>query len=147
MINSEIIKKKVIQKGADICGIAPLFRFEDAPKGFHPCDIYPDCKSIVVFASHFPISTLQAKTNSPYTLVRNIMVQKLDLISFHLSDELEKDEITSVPIPSADPYDYWDSKKNHGRGILSLKHAGSLAGLGKIGRNTLLVNDRYGNMI
>lgn len=147
MINSEIIKKKAIQKGADICGIAPLSRFEDAPKGFHPRDIYPDCSSVIVFASHFPLSTLQAKTNSPYTFVRNMMVEKLDLISFHLSNELEKDGIVSVPIPSAEPYDYWDSERNHGRGILSLKHAGSLAGLGVIGKNTLLVNDRYGNMI
>ena len=147
MIYSETIKKMPIQMGADICGIAPLFRFEDAPKGFHPRDIYPDCKSVIVFAANFPLSTLQAQTNSPYTLVRNFMVQKLDLISFNLSNELEKDGITSVPIPSADPYDYWDSERNHGKGILSLKHAGSLAGLGKIGKNTLLINDRYGNMI
>lgn len=147
MINSGVIKKKAIQKGADICGVAPLSRFEDAPKGFHPRDIYPGCRSVVVFASHFPLGTLQAKTNSPYTLVRNMMVEKLDRISFHLADELEKNGITSVPIPSAEPYDYWDSGRNHGRGILSLKHAGSLAGLGLIGKNTLLVNDRYGNMI
>ena len=147
MISSDMVKEKIIKNGADICGIAPLSRFEDAPKGFHPSDIYPDCRSVIVFASHFPSSTLQAKSNSPYTFVRNIMVQKLDLISFYLSDELEKDGVTSVPIPSSDPYDYWDEKRNHGRGILSLKHAGALAGLGIIGKNTLLVNDRYGNMI
>jgi epoxyqueuosine reductase len=147
MINSEIVKKKAIQWGSDICGIAPLSRFEDAPKSFHPLDIYPDCRSVIVFACRFPLSTLQARTNSPYTFVRNNMVEKLDLISFHLSNELEKDGITSIPIPSAEPYDYWDSDRNHGRGILSLKHAGSLAGLGVIGKNTLLVNDRYGNMI
>jgi len=52
-----------------------------------------------------------------------------------------------VPVPSADPYDYWDEERRHGRGILSLKHAGRLAGLGVLGRNTLLINEKYGNMI
>ncbi|MFX1256884.1 MAG: hypothetical protein ACFFAN_03415 [Promethearchaeota archaeon] len=38
MIDSELIKKKVFKLGADICGIATVSRFDDAPKGFHPCD-------------------------------------------------------------------------------------------------------------
>lgn len=147
MIGSNMVKKKAIKNGAVICGIAPVSRFENAPEGFHPTDIYPDCRSVIVFACRFPLSTLQAKTNSPYTFVRNIMVQKLDLLSFHLADELEKEGVASVPIPSSDPYDYWDERKNHGRGILSLKHSGALAGLGVIGKNTLLVNYQYGNMI
>ena len=147
MVNTEAVKRKTFQNGADICGIAPISRFENAPQGFHPTDINADCRSVVVFAAHFPLSTLHAKTNSPYTLVRNRMVQKLDAISFALSDAVEKDGVAAVPIPSSDPYDYWDEVRHHGRGILSLKHAGVLAGLGKMGRNTLLVNDRYGNMI
>ena len=147
MINSRTIKKSATRYGADICGVAPVTRFADAPEGFHPCDIYPDCKSVFVFASHFPLSTLQAKTNSPYTLVRNKTVEKADWISFNVSSELETEGVVSIPIPSADPYDYWDTVRTHGRGILSLKHAGVLAGLGVLGKNTLLMNEMFGNML
>jgi epoxyqueuosine reductase len=147
MINSGTIRKRVIQHRADICGIAPVDRFDGAPKGFHPSDIYPDCRSVVVFAARFPLSTLQAKTNAPYTLVRNKLVDKVDWISFNMSNELEREGIVSIPIPSADPYDYWDAERNHGRGILSLKHAGVLAGLGVLGKNTLLMNEMFGNMM
>ena len=147
MVTSERIKRKAAKCGADICGIAPVARFVDAPQGFHPCDIYPDCRSVVVFASRFPSGTLQAKSNVPYTLVRNKMVEKMDSISLLVSGELEAGGIVSVPIPSADPYEYWDAGRNHGRAILSLKHAGFLAGLGVLGKNTLLMNERLGNMM
>ena len=42
MIDSKAIKEKARRLGADICGIAPVDRFEDAPKGFHPFHIYPN---------------------------------------------------------------------------------------------------------
>ncbi|KKN31614.1 hypothetical protein LCGC14_0822150 [marine sediment metagenome] len=34
----------------------------------------------------------------------------------------------------------------HGRGIISLRHAGFLAGLGVLGKNNLLMNEKFGNM-
>lgn len=76
-----------------------------------------------------------------------MMIRKLDQISFRRVDELENEGIMTIPIHSADPYDYWDPQQNHGRGILSLKHSGVLARLGVMGKNTLLMNDRFGNMM
>lgn len=31
------IKKMIMDSGADLCGIASVERFDDAPSGFHPC--------------------------------------------------------------------------------------------------------------
>ncbi len=59
---------------------------------------------------------------------------------------LEKEGITAIPVPSV-PYDYWEPDNRVGKGIISLKHAGRLAGLGVFGKNTLLYNEKYGNMI
>lgn len=50
-------------------------------------------------------------------------------------------------MPASEPYEYWDDSRRHGQGILSLKHAAVRAGLGQMGKNTLLVNNKYGNML
>ena len=60
--------------------------------------------------------------------------------------ELEKRMIVAVPVPSV-PYDYWDEQELTGKGILSMRHAGYLAGLGVMGRNSLLYHYEYGNLI
>jgi epoxyqueuosine reductase QueG len=146
-MNAEYIKKHASRLGADLCGIAPVERFAAAPAGFHPRDIDPGACSVVVFAAHMPLSCLRAKTNVPYTLMRNHLLAKMDMMVMGLVEVLEKEGIAGVPIPSSDPYDDWDAARRHGRGILSLKHAAVLAGLGTMGKNTLLVNDRFGNMV
>lgn len=56
-----------------------------------------------------------------------------------VSLRLEKQGIGAVPIPSSDPYEHWEPERLHGRAILSLRHAGYLAGLGVLGKNTLLI--------
>lgn len=147
MISAAAIKERLSQKGAVISGIAPAERFAKAPRGFHPQDILPECKSIVVFGLQFPSGVTKAHTNAPYTLVRNYLVAQTDQISVELMNELEREGLTAIPIPCAEPYEFWDAAARHGRGILSLKHAAVLAGLGVMGKNTLLINETYGNML
>ncbi|MFW9997838.1 MAG: epoxyqueuosine reductase [Candidatus Odinarchaeota archaeon] len=146
MIYSEEVKKISFRLGADLCGIASVERFEEAPRGFHPRDVLQECESVIVLATRFLTSTLLSKSTIPYTNLRNDLSRKMDVMAMNLSYELESRGDHAVPVTALGPTE-WDESTEKARGIISLKHAGELAGLGKIGKNTLLINDKYGNMI
>jgi epoxyqueuosine reductase len=146
ILQSEI-KKIALKNGADLFGVAPIDRFSNAPKGFHPLDIYKKTKSVIVFAKSLPAETLFAESCVPYTHMNTLAMQTVDLMTFKISNELISIGIKSIIIPTDDPYESWDEENKTGRAILSLRHTGFLAGLGIIGRNNLLVNKKYGNMI
>ncbi len=133
--------------GADLVGIAPVSRFADAPPGFHPTDIYAKTESIIVVAVQVPSEPLFARSPIPYTHLNSLCVQKVDLLVYDLARHLERQKIRTVPLPSDDPSEFWDAENERAQGVLSMRHAGMLAGLGKLGRNSLLINDRYGSMI
>ncbi len=147
MINSKLIKGIATDLGFDLCGIAPIDRFSNAPVGFHPTDIYEDCKSVIVFAKTVPNEPLNASSFIPYSHLGSLIIQEVDNLTVKLTRNLEKLGIGAVPIPSDDPYEYWEPDRLYGRAILSLRHAGHLAGLGVLGKNTLLINNQFGNMI
>jgi epoxyqueuosine reductase QueG len=133
--------------GADLCGIASADRFSLAPTGFHPNDISRDCRSVLVFAKKLPTGSLFASSCIPYTYTNRLITEEVDRLTLVLSRELEVRGIGNVAVPSDDPSDYWEPERSYASGILSLRHAGHLAGLGVLGKSTLLINDRLGNMI
>ena len=141
------IKQRSLELGAALCGIAPIERFNGAPAGFHPAEVITGCQSVIVLALPFPASTLTASSQALYTFVRNQLVSMMDSITFQLAVELEAMGKCAVAIPSSDPYDYWDETRRHGQGVISLKHAAVQAGLGKMGKNTLLLHHQLGNML
>jgi epoxyqueuosine reductase len=130
MLSPPYIKQMAVELGADLCGIAVL----------------PECQSVIVLACRFLKSTLLAKSTIPYTDVRNELSRRMDKMAIHLSYQLEEENLLALPINSIGPTE-WDARTKKSRGIISLKHAAELAGLGKIGKNTLLINEKYGNMI
>lgn len=147
MTDSKTVKNLAHQLGADLCGIAPVGRFEDAPEGFHPADIYGKAESVIVFAKRLPGEALFASSCVPYTHVNAMVTLEVDMMGIEYCRQLEARGMKAVPIPSDDPYEHWERSRSRGQGILSMRHAGHLAGLGVLGRNTLLVNERFGNMI
>lgn len=145
MINKEKVKEIMKMLGADLCGIASIDRFADAPEGYHPLDVFPVCKSVISFGCRFPVGTLLCESHTPYTHTRNTITQKMDMIALDFCIEMEKHGVMCVPIPTNSSQ--WDSKTNRYRSIISQKHAAQAAGLGTIGRHSLLITPEFGSMV
>jgi epoxyqueuosine reductase QueG len=146
MMTAARLKELSREAGADLCGIAPVSRFSGAPKGFRPSDIFSEAKSIVVIARRLPEGAFLADSPVPYTSACDSTVQAVSGLISDLSVRMEDAGVAAVPVPS-EPYVFWDEEKREGRGILSLKHAASLAGLGTMGKNTILTNPVFGNRV
>lgn len=144
-ISNKEVKDMMYSLGADLCGVASVDRFEEAPQGFHPLDVLPICKSVISFAVRFPVGALLCDTPVPYTRIRNSLTPKMDAIALNMCIELEKRGIVSVPIPTNESL--WDEKTGRWRSIISQKHAAQAAGLGTIGRHSLLITPQFGSMV
>lgn len=142
------IKELFLHLGSDLCGIASIDRFDNAPEGFHPKDIYDECKSVIVFAKAVPKGITKVNPRIIYQHFNSIGPIELDRIAYEAAIRIERDfHGVAVPIPADGPYEYWDEEELEGRGILSMKHAAVNAGLGTLGKNTILLNSQYGSML
>ncbi len=147
MISAKEIKSIVLNLGADKCGISGIDRFYSAPEGFRPTDIYSNCKSVVVFLKKMPSEVIMAENPVPYSHTADLLYSALDQIGLNLCSKLEEFNIQVVPVVTDVPYIHWDAENQHAMGIISMRHAAFNAGLGILGRNTLLINREYGNMV
>jgi epoxyqueuosine reductase len=138
------IKQHAYSLGADLCGIAGVSRFVDTPPDHHPTELLPDCKSVVALACQFPGDQIDV-AGAVYTNARDRMVEKLDRLSAELAAWINEQSGKSLAMPSTRGGAFEADRRY--RAPLSMKHAAMLAGLGKIGQNTLLINNRFGNMI
>lgn len=139
------VKNLLLSLGADLCGVACVDRFGAAPKGFHPLDVFPACKSVISFACRFPVAALSSPTPVVYTRVRNSISEKIDAIALNTCIALEREGVLAVPIPAVESV--WDASTGRKRSIVSLKHAAQAAGLGTIGRHSLLITPEFGSMV
>ena len=140
-INSEIIKEYGINAGATVVGIANSKDFSLAPKGFKPTDALKGCQSVIVLGTPFPKEAFENSVE--YTKIRNTMAKKMTSLAKELAKQIKNEGYKTKAISSI------GGKYVNGEhfGIISLKHAAELAGIGAITRNYLLTNHEYGNRL
>ena len=141
------IREFALAAGVELCGIAAIDRFADAPQGFHPRDVYADCRSVVVLGKVLPAGLSQVSPRIIYNHALDVNIAELDRIALQTALEIERMGGVAVSLPSDTPYEYWDSGAMTGKGLISMRHAAVRAGLGSLGKNTLLINRDYGNML
>ncbi|MCX5850110.1 MAG: hypothetical protein NTW65_11770 [Deltaproteobacteria bacterium] len=131
-----------------IIGAAPAEVLNtEAPEGFRPGDMLPGAKTVLVFAKSLPCAVFQ--TPDDY---RNLFYQRSAYVHYLLMDKLANDislmlqdaGYQSLPIPSYSPLRFFEGEP---RGVISLKHVAVQAGLGSMGRNSLLIHPQHGNVM
>ncbi|HPF87316.1 MAG TPA: epoxyqueuosine reductase [Candidatus Limiplasma sp.] len=144
----ESIRSLALSMGADVCGFADIDRFADAPGGFSPVDLFAQCRSVIIIGIALPKGLWKVNPRLIYQHFNELSTAQIDAIELRLAKEIEsRFGGIAVPVPCDSPYEYWDAANREGRGLVSMKHAAVCAGLGTLGKNTMLLNRIYGNTL
>jgi epoxyqueuosine reductase len=147
------VKALALSEGADLVGVAPVDRFQEAPRMTHPQAIIPDAKSVVVIAIKYPDAAIDGWGKPPaesmffYQSVQVSMTATvMPMITFKLYRFLEKAGYLALPVAPSGFYRYRDYKEIQGGFIadFSHRHAAVAAGLGEFGRQGLLLTPQFG---
>lgn len=136
------VKKFALKKGASLVGIADAEHMKEAPEGHKPTDIVGDAKTIVVIATPQAKAILSDSPPTEYTRSTFSCEAKLEIIAHDIANFLDESSYKAVPVPVRMSL-MMDNKAL--MGDLSHKHAAVFAGLGQMGKNSLLITPKYGN--
>ncbi|MCL2643404.1 MAG: 4Fe-4S binding protein [Candidatus Bathyarchaeota archaeon] len=144
-LTSEIVKKYCLNAGANVVGIATSKDFSLAPNGFKPTDVLSECLSVIVLGATFSPEVLD--DIAKYTASRNAMLTALTNMAKNVAKQIKTDGYKTHVISAAGGKWVIGEGRKEQMGYISLKHAAELAGLGVIGKNYLLTNPQYGNLV
>jgi epoxyqueuosine reductase len=148
MSAAQLITEKVRQlaKAEDVpvLGIGSCTAMENEPAGYRPSDLLPGARSMICFGLPIPRSVYE---KSPYTTemvwrTQNLLYRRLDTLSLALAQKAEEHGAGAVPVFGCCPM----AVNQRGRvvGYVNQLRMAELAGIGRIGRNGLLLHGPYG---
>ncbi len=140
------VKRLAVDNGLDLVGVASVDRFAAAPAGHHPEDLLPGARAVIACARRIPNGVLDGPATA-YHRAMEIVHARLDFAAAQIALRLEQNGGRALPVPADEPYVHWEADRKYGRGDLSHKHAAEAAGLGRLGRNSMLITPQFGNRV
>ena len=143
-----MIKEAAKKAGMDMCGAAGMDRFAESPKGRHPTDTLPGCKSVIVVGVRLLDGIVQANFRTfedkredlkglygtyGYTMIPNF---ELTYACYAISQVIER-QLGEVATPLS------TGPMTNGMQI-SIRHAAVAAGLGEFGWIGIVVTPEFG---
>src|SRR4249920_3046057 len=144
-VTSGEIKRRALELGADLCGIASaeaLNAFPPDPRWPQTPDrISPYCKSVIVVVSRIPAGAFRCKSNVPVQYLDMLVLRKMDRLAYRLAEELEHDGHPTF-VTAAQETEWTLKRASYGR--LSTRHLGVEAGLGTLGLEVNILTPEFG---
>ncbi len=101
---------------------------------------FPPARSVIVFGKEVPVPVYRMPQKEKTREMLRI-AESLDNAAVRLAGCLDAEHIPSLPIPLYLPVRIVDGRV---QGVVRLKHIAAAGGLGEIGKNTVLLNPRFG---
>ena len=142
--NTERLKAIAHQWGASLFGVADLrpFKKEEFLLPSSTTDALPFALSMAYRLSDPVLENIEGQPTQHYFHHYQRINILLDTMALMLNSAIQEMGYQAMPVAASQLVD-WKSQRAH----LSHKHIARAAGLGWIGRNNLLVNERFGSRI
>lgn len=143
-----LVKETAFRTGMDMCGVAGIDRFAESPKGAHPTDILPGCKSVIVIGVRLLEGIVQVNFRTfedgredlkglygtyGYAMLPNFA---LTYSCYQIAQVIERNTGAFATPLSTGPY-------TNGRQI-SIRHCAVAAGLGEFGWMSIVLTPDFG---
>jgi epoxyqueuosine reductase QueG len=127
------------EQGIDVFSEVSLDNLSDEDKT-SVVQFFPAARSVIVFGKEVPVSVYRMPKKEKTRGMLDV-AETLDRAAISLAGFLEKNQVPAKPVPLYLPVRVNDGKVH---GVVRLKSVAAAAGLGSLGKNTVLFNPRFG---
>lgn len=127
-----------------VLGVAASREMESEPSGSRPSDLLPDARTILCFGLAVPAGVYDSDAHQTETVWRtqNIYYRRLDTLSLRFAALLEDSGAHAIPVFGCLPMGL--NAEGEVYGFMNQLRMAEATGIGIIGRNGLLLHERYG---
>jgi len=140
----EEVTNLLSQNHIPVFGIAKASTLENEPLGYRPSEMFALTQSILCLGIPVPKGIFKSEERSEWMYWRaaNIYYRHIDMILNQVCNIIEEKGDLAVPIYGCFPYDI--KGKADFWGYMGLVKMAEAVGIGKMGKNGLLFNSKYG---